>query len=222
MLTPSPEASGTSALVANQELLEATRKLEQEATSAHEAAVADSKKAEGDKTQTATALAARKSELSSLEGAADKNEEAIATKRSEVKAAESDDQAAQEALAKAKTEEARAKQSLVDATRYREIIQAARDSARASTRAAIEGRGSFGTVRPTPRIHSKAVEQVARAVSGMVRAALEKNYIAENCMAFLLKPPPSDQKISVASADDRRVLLQKKNLYEGVLGGRQQ
>lgn len=214
VLTPSPEASGTSALVANQELLGGARKVEQEAASAHQLASSERQKAESNRNQSTAALTARKAELNTLEGATARDEEAIAKKKIEVAAAETADQSARDTLTKAEAEEKRTEQSLADATRNRKAIEAARDSALASTRASVGGRGTFGAVQASTPINSKTAEKIANAVSGMVSAALNKNYIVENCMAFLLEPPPSEQAINAASPDTQRMLKQKRNLYE--------
>jgi hypothetical protein len=214
VLSPSPEASGTSALVANQELLETARKMEADATAAHASAAEALTKAEARSAETSVALKARRAELSALEGAEPKDEEAIAAKEKEVQDATVADEAAQSSLAQAQAGAARAKQALADATRNREAIQASRDSALASTQAGIEGRGSIVAVRTASAPDAQAIEKISEAVSGMVSAALNKNYIAENCMALLLREPPNQQQIDQASGDAKTVLRQKKTVYD--------
>lgn len=190
VLSPSSDSSSTAMLVANQKLLESARKTEDDLKTKVEDASSAVTKADEDKKATALALAARRAELAKLEAADPQVPAEVEAKKAEVKEAETADTTAEKALAEASKKEDSTKQSLAEATTNREAIEAARDSALASTNASVSGEGNFHTPISTTKLDAESTTAISVAVSGMVAAALGKDYVVENCMALLVKGPP--------------------------------
>ena len=182
VLSGSASANASALLLSNQQMLDQAKKDEVSARETAEKARKANEEALVARNAKALELDNAKEAAAQAEESGTDEEKAAATAKVEALAKEH--QALKDEAAAKETSLTTAQQSLAQATKNREAIEAQRDSSYTSVAASTTGSGVIGVFQREP-MEAGAVKDVAGAVKAMVERVLTKTYSTETCMAFL-------------------------------------